>query len=323
MKHRDFHAGQSALGLMTRNTEAMLAPRMAQWEAFGKGLQDANAIIQNRHAFNEQLAQNQKQNEFKEREFGFQQRQAEESKRQFDTQMQEDTRRFNQSHALARQNSLYDNRLKESQAALNYWRMSEEKNKEKGKITLKTQELDRGLGDVRATLDAGKRVVENSTKIRGDGTLSLGWLSYGTSRLVNEKFSGFSDLSDDKAEFRADTQNFMDGFNKSLYKNNLSREKINQTEKRFNSLYTGGVQNAIEVAKGALDILTKEEENIINYLSSGLITHEKAMRKINEYAEDRKYFEKVLLDNGVGVGNNKEPTIQKMPTTKELESYLK
>lgn len=96
MKHRDFHAGQSALGLMTRNTEAMFAPRMAQWEAFGKGLQDANAIVQNRHAFNEQLEQNRIQNEFKNKEFGFREKEAEENKRQFDIRMQEEKISFGQ-----------------------------------------------------------------------------------------------------------------------------------------------------------------------------------------------------------------------------------
>lgn len=282
MKHRDFHAGQSALGLMTRNTEAMFAPRMAQWEAFGKGLQDANAIVQNRHAFNEQLEQNRIQNEFKNKEFGFREKEAEESKRRFDTQMQEEKNQFWARHALDKENSAYDNKLKQSQADYNYWRMGEEKKEKQKQLTLKTKAISDEISNGLQLLNQGKEIMELAPKVAG--------IIYGIKKKINDWSDSFIDLNNEENDFVARNLAFRNAYLKDLYKSNVGEAKIEDFKTNFDQDLAGHKQRNHRMAQMNLDKIARMEEQIKSYKTEMGVSDELLTPTSEKLKELKAYF---------------------------------
>lgn len=310
MKHRDFHAGQSALGLMTRNTEAMFAPRMAQWEAFGKGLQDANAIIQNRHAFNEQLAQNQKQNEFKEREFGFKEKQAEEAKRQFDTQFQENQRQFGLRHALDKQNSAYDNQLKQSQADYNWWRMQDEQKEKQRSLTLKTKGIVDDITRKLQVLQQGEDLIKMAPEYLGMG------LHMGFNKTLNGLWgiNGFWELNKKQNEFVGKLNAYKHSYLHDKFKNNISESKIKENNEFLDQKWAGNDQFSVRVAETGKDVISRLENQIKGLQSMGVNQDylDEVEKQVKQY---KAFYSKYNQENA-------KPTLRKIPTKKELESNL-
>lgn len=308
MKHRDFHAGQSALGLMTRNTEAMFAPRMAQWEAFGKGLQDANAIVQNRHAFNEQLEQNRINNEFKNKEFGFREKEAEESKRRFDTQMQENQRQFDQRHALDKQNSFYDNKYKESATAYNYWRMAEEKDEKQKSIALNSKGITDAITAKLQVLHQGRNLMSKAKDYLGNG------IHMGINKTLNKiwGFNGVYELNDKQNEWVGMMETYKNAYLKDKFANNLSKEKIDRNDDFIDQKYAGANQFIKRATEIENDVVSRLEKDIMRL---------KALKYSPEYID---FIEgEVSKYKDTQSKNGEAPVIiQKMPTTKELESFL-
>ncbi|WP_300763083.1 MULTISPECIES: hypothetical protein [Helicobacter] len=288
MKHRDFHAGQSALGLMTRNTEAMLAPRMAQWEAFGKGLQDANAIIQNRHAFNEQLAQNRINNEFKNKEFGFREKEAEESKRRFDAQMQENQRQFDQRHALDKQNSSYENKYKESATAYNYWRMGEEQDEGKRQITLKSKSLMDEIAKDMAYLDLSEKAIEKGKEIRENN------FTFGFNRIGHDWSGGIIPISAERSEYIGLMNSLKENYNDRFFGKSRSEYKDKQTNNRLDKPFTNTEESSIAVAQAALDVLKKTEEKFKSYRENRFLPTSELDEKEARVKKKRAYFESLV-----------------------------
>lgn len=246
MKHRDFHAGQSALGLMARNTEAMFAPRMAQWEAFGKGLQDANAIVQNRHAFNEQLEQNRIQNEFKNKEFGFREKELQENQRQFD-----------QRHALDKENSFHDNKLKQSQADYNYWRMTQEKEEKERQLSLKSKGAISDLSNGIQLLRDAKKIMQEAPNIKG--------ISFGASKILNETFGSLKDLPPEYNAFIGRFKAFETAYLNDKFGKALSQDKIDDFNKFLNQSFAGAEQFNHRMAEVNLSKVEKMEDTIRGY----------------------------------------------------------
>lgn len=288
MKHRDFHAGQSALGLMTRNTEATFAPRMAQWEAFGKGLQDANAIVQNRHAFNEQLEQNRIQNEFKNKEFGFREKEAEENKRQFDIRMQEEKNQFWARHALDKENSFHDNKLKQSQADYNYWRMGEEQDEGKRQITLKSKSLMDEIAKDMAYLDLSEEAIKKGNKIRKDN------FSFGFNRITHDWSKGIIPISAERSEYIGLMDSLKENYNDRIFGKSRSEYKDEHTNNRLDKPFTNTEESSIAVALSALDVLKKAEEKFKSYRNNRFLPTKELDEKEARLEEKRTYFESLV-----------------------------
>lgn len=300
MKHRDFHAGQSALGLMTRNTEAMFAPRMAQWEAFGKGLQDANAIVQNRHAFNEQLAQNRIQNEFKNKEFGFREKELQENQRQFD-----------ERHALDKQNSFYEQKYKESATAYNYWRMREEQKEQQKSVALKSKPMLDAITAKLQVLSIGEKLIEKAPEYLGKG------IHMGFNKTLNGIWglNGLWELNDKQNEWVGLMDAYKKAYSKDVFGNDQSKDKREQLDDFINQKFAGSDQFIVRAKELGANVVDKIEKDLV-----GL----DAMGYKSEYLDFIK--EKVAKYKNlyhISDQTSAKPTIQKMPTTKELESYLK
>lgn len=277
MKHRDFHAGQSALGLMTRNTEAMFAPRMAQWEAFGKGLQDANAIVQNRHAFNEQLEQNRIQNEFKNKEFGFREK-----------ELQENQRQFNQRHALDKQNSFHEQKYKESATAYNYWRMREEENEGKMQITQKSKSLMDEIAKDMAYLDLSEKVIEKGNGIRKNN------FSFGFARIAHEGTGGIFPISAEISEYIGLMNSLKENYNDRYFGKSRSKYKDEQTDNRLDKPFTNAEESGIAVAQAALDVIGKAEEKFKSYRENRFLPTSELDEREAQLKKKRAYFESLV-----------------------------
>ncbi|WP_300692414.1 MULTISPECIES: hypothetical protein [Helicobacter] len=327
MRQRDFHAGQSALGLMTRNTEAMFAPRMAQWEAFGKGLQDANAIVQNRHAFNEQLEQNRIQNEFKNKEFGFREK-----------ELQENQRQFNQRHALDKQNSATDRAYKNALTALHYFTINQQKTAEQRKegeweiaerlkqkavenpnqITLREKAFLKEHGfDIDSKDNAivvsargaykdyinSEKLLENmkeamklSPKVKGT--------MYGISRFFDESTGGFTGLSDEANRYVVQIKNILDAYVQIKYGNQSSEYKEKEARNLLDQWFANSEQANIRFSEMG-KYVTKQQADIIGMIK-GLGAGEEYITKANEgNKKHNEYFEKFSK-----------------PKTKEIQRYI-
>lgn len=308
MKHRDFHAGQSALGLMTRNTEAMFAPRMAQWEAFGKGLQDANAIVQNRHAFNEQLEQNRIQNEFKNKEFGFREKELQENQRQFD-----------QRHALDKQNSATDRAYKGALTALHYFNIDkarkDEENAQNGWLiaeelkkkwaldpnSLTLQQLDFlekhnfKISDPNNKLavrtmafhekyNANEKALRNIEKVLQGGDLRGIW--YGVKRIADDWSSGLTGISKEENEHLVALNNVIDAIIKNQYGNATSAQKEQQRRKLFDQYFASPEQFKARLMTQAQDIMSQQKIDMEILQEFGI--SKDASTKYNQQLENNK-----------------------------------
>lgn len=284
MKPQDFRAGQSALGLMARNTETMFAPRMAQWEAFGRGLQDANAIVQNRHGFNEQMEQNRINNEFKERQFGFQESQAQENKRQFNETLAENQRQFDKKHTLDKQNSYYDNQYKQSATDYNYWRMRE-KEKEQGKqLILKTSKISDELAKDFQILEDGKKVIDKTPEIRSN------WLGYGISKLANQWSNGIIGISKEKAAYIAEIENYKNSYMNNIYGKNRTEYKDKKVDNLLDKDFSAPEEIMQAVAETALKQAKIIEDKIRGYRAMGM-GDEYLVPFESELAKKKAYFQ--------------------------------
>lgn len=334
MKQRDFHAGQSALGLMARNTEAMFAPRMAQWEAFGKGFQDANAIVQNRHAFNEQLAQNQKQNEFKEREFGFREREAEESNRRFDTQMRENQRRFDQRHALDKQNSATDRAYKGALTAFHYfnidkarkdeenarngWLIAEELKKkwalDPNNITLYEKsflqkhgfDIDDSNNTLAVkTMNFHKQYNQNEKVLRNalealQGA-DLRGIAFGIKRKINEGTGGFiGELDQEESKHIVAMNNLIDAAVNYQYGNNTSGDKYKRKQELLDLAFQSPKQFKNTIVAMADDVF-KQQEADLNVLREYNLSDESLKKYTDSAKENRKAFEAFAASKGAQI----------------------
>lgn len=339
MKQRDFHAGQSALGLMARNTEAMFAPRMAQWEAFGKGFQDANAIVQNRHAFNEQLAQNQKQNEFKEREFGFREREAEESNRRFDTQMRENQRQFDQRHALDKQNSATDRAYKGALTAFHYfnidkarkdeenarngWLIAEELKKkwalDPNNITLYEKSFLQKHGfdidDSNNTLavktmnfhkqyNQNEKVLRNALEaLQGADLRGIG---FGVRRKINQWTGGaFGELSKEQNEHLVALSNVIDAIIKNQYGNATSDQKTRERRNLFDKYFASPEEFKSGLIAQANDIMQQQEMDLDTTLKEFGISKDSFSKYTKQLSDNKAVFEAFSK-----------------PKTKEIQRYI-
>jgi|GEM_PF-5156156 len=339
MKHRDFHAGQSTLGLMVRNTEAMFAPRMAQWEAFGKGLQDANAIVQNRHAFNEQLEQNRIQNEFKNKEFGFREKEAEESKRRFDTQMQENQRQFDLRHALDKQNSAADRAYKNALTELHYLNINQQKTAEQRKEdeweiaealknkwiadpnSLSLKEIDfldkhgfkindennklavKTIG-LHEKYNANEKALRNIEKVlQGSDLRGIG---FGIRRKINKWTGGaLGELSKEQNEHLVALSNVIDAIIKNQYGNATSDQKTTDRRDLFDKYFASPEEFKSGLIAQANDIMKQQEMDLDTTLKEFGISKDSFSKYTKQLSDNKAVFEAFSK-----------------PKTKEIQGYI-
>lgn len=327
MKHRDFHAGQSALGLMTRNTEAMFAPRMAQWEAFGKGLQDANAIIQNRHAFNEQLEQNRINNEFKNKEFGFREKELQENQRQFD-----------QRHALDKQNSATDRAYKNALTALHYFNINQQKTAEQRKegeweivealkkkwiadpnsLTLKEIDLLDKHGfkiddnnklavktmKLHEKYNANEKALRNIEKVLQGGDLR--GIGFGIRRKINEGTGGaFGELSKEQNEHLVALSNVIDAIIQNQYGNATSDQKTTERRNLFDKYFASPEEFKSGLIAQANDIMQQQEMDLDTTLKEFGISKDSFSKYTKQLSDNKAVFEAFSK-----------------PKTKEIQRYI-
>lgn len=324
MKHRDFHAGQSTLGLMTRNTEAMFAPRMAQWEAFGKGLQDANAIVQNRHAFNEQLEQNRIQNEFKNKEFGFREKEAEENKRQFDIRMQEEKNQFWARHALDKENSATDRAYKTALTASHYFNIDkarkDEENAQNGWLIAEELKKKWALDPNSTTLyeknflkkhgfdiddsnnalavktmnfhkqyNLNEKVLRNALEaLQG---ADLRGIAFGIKRKINKGTGGFfGELNQEESKHIVAMNNLIDAAVNYQYANNTSGDKYKRKEDLLDLAFQSPEQFKNIILSMADDVFEQQEADL-SVLREYNLSDESLKKYIDSAKNNRKAFE--------------------------------
>lgn len=338
MKHRDFHAGQSTLGLMTRNTEAMFAPRMAQWEAFGKGLQDANAIVQNRHAFNEQLEQNRINNEFKNKEFGFREKEAEENKRQFDIRMQEEKNQFWARHALDKENSATDRAYKNALTALHYLNINQQKTAEQRKEgeweiaealknkwiadqnSLSLKEIDfldkHGFKiddnnklavktmKLHEKYNANEKALRNIEKVLQGGDLR--GIGFGIRRKINEWTGGaFGELSKEQNEHLVALSNVIDAIIQNQYGNATSDQKTRARRNLFDKYFASPEEFKSGLIAQANDIMQQQEMDLDTTLKEFGISKDSFSKYTKQLSDNKAVFEAFSK-----------------PKTKEIQRYI-
>ena len=244
-------------------------------------MQDANAIVQNRHAFNEQLAQNRINNEFKNKEF-------EESKRRFDTQMQENQRQFDQRHALDKQNSSYENKYKESATAYNYWRMGEEQDEGKRQITLKSKSLMDEIAKDMAYLDLSEKAIEKGKEIRENN------FTFGFNRIGHDWSGGIIPISAERSEYIGLMNSLKENYNDRLFGKSRSEYKDKQTNNRLDKPFTNTEESSIAVAQAALDVLKKTEEKFKSYRENRFLPTSELDEKEARVKKKRAYFESLV-----------------------------
>lgn len=319
MRPQDFRAGQSALGLMAHNTQTMLAPRMAQWEAFGRGFKDANAIIQNRQAFNEQMEQNKINNAFKERQFGFQESQAQEDKRRFDENLAENKRQFEKRHALERQNSATDRNYKNAQiAALHHninkenqasnqdaqnWIIAEELKKKwiTDPASLTLQETDflakHGfkVGDPNNKIavrtmtfhekyNSNEKALRNIKDVIEDADTRGTF--FGLKRWANRASGGLVGLSEKENKHLVAINNVIDAIIKNQYGNQSSEQKEQKRKQIFDALFASPEQFKARLGEMAKDIMLQQEADLLTLQEFGITKD--SLGKYNQKLENNK-----------------------------------